>query len=154
MPTRAERVKAAKEFFLENYRNVDEYGALLGYEAITVDRDKKMAETRLKIRKHHLSMANKVHGGVVSGFFDYSCGAAVFSTLGPRDFGSTVELKVNYFKPLFLGDELRAITRVVFRGKRLCVIHGLMYRNDEPDPVAMATATFNVVSGESHFIRG
>jgi acyl-coenzyme A thioesterase PaaI-like protein len=51
-------------------------------------------------------------------------------------------------KPVELGDRLRAETRVVFRGKKLCVIHGLAYRNEETGPVAMATATFNIVSGK------
>jgi acyl-CoA thioesterase len=83
---------------------------------------------------------------VVSSFFDFACGAAVFSSLGPRDYCSTVELKINYLRPIELGDRLTAKTEVVFRGKRLCVLHGYAYRNDEPEPVAMATATFNVVA--------
>jgi len=53
---------------------------------------------------------------------------------------------VNYLKPIELGDALLAKTEVVFRGKRLCVLRALAYRNEEKDPVAMATATFNVVS--------
>ena len=131
---------------LENYTYPDKFGEALGYEVRKMDRKKFTAETVLKIRVDHLSPAKRVHGGVISAFFDISCGAAVFTTMQPRDFCSTVELKVNYLRPLDLGDLLCAKTAVVFRGKHLCVVHGYIYRNREKEPVAMATATFNVVS--------
>jgi acyl-CoA thioesterase len=134
---------------LENYQYPDRFGQMLGYKVTSFDRKKHVAEVELLIREDHLSPAQRVHGGVISAFFDFSFGAAVFSTLGPKDYCSTVELKVNYFKPLELGDRLRAVASVVFRGKRLCALQGLAYRNDDPNPVAMATATFNVVSAKS-----
>jgi uncharacterized protein (TIGR00369 family) len=97
-----------------------------------------------------------VHGGVVSAFFDNTFGAATFTTLGPKDFCSTVELKVNYLKPVLLGDVLTCKCEVVYRGKRLCVLQGFIYGmgkgrtpSDAKKPVAMATATFNIISAES-----
>jgi uncharacterized protein (TIGR00369 family) len=133
------------ELGLENYRYPDKFGSWLGYQVVQIDRKVHSAEVSLQIREDHLSPAKRVHGGVVSAFFDFSFGAAVFSTLGPRDFCSTVELKVNYLMPIELGDRLTAKTQVIYRGKRLCVLHGYIYRNEEAQPVAMATATFNVV---------
>ena len=138
-------MKIKEDFGLENYQHVDAFGKMLGYKISKIDRKKNIAILELKITKKHLSPANRVHGGVISSFFDYACGAAVFTTLGPKDFCSTVELKVNYFKPLDSGDRLIAEARVVFRGKRLCVVHSMVRRAEEKNPVAMATATFNVV---------
>lgn len=131
---------------LEHYQHPDVFGELLGYEVTTVNPKKRTATTELKIRYEHLSPAGRVHGGVISAFFDYACGAALFPLLAPRDFCSTVELKVNYFRPLELKDRLVAETEVVFKGKRLSVIHGFIYRKGEKEPVAMATATYNIVS--------
>jgi acyl-CoA thioesterase len=131
---------------LENYRHPDVFGELLGYQVTAVNPKKRTAQTELKIRYEHLSPAGRVHGGVISAFFDFACGAALFPLLAPRDFCSTVELKVNYFRPLELKDHLTAKTQVVFKGKRLSVIHGYIYRKGENDPVAMATATYNIVS--------
>jgi uncharacterized protein (TIGR00369 family) len=131
---------------LRNYQHPDRFGDWLGYKVVGIDTEAKTAELELEIREDHLSSAQKVHGGVISAFFDFACGAAVFSTLGPDDFCSTVELKVNYFHPILLRDKLLAKTEVVFRGKKLCVIHGRLYRNgDDKQVLAMATATFNVV---------
>lgn len=131
---------------LKNYQHPDRYGDWLGYRVVKLDRKRFEAKVALTLREEHLSPAKRVHGGVISGFFDFACGAAVFTTMGPNDFCSTVELKVNYFKPLNAGDRLTSNPKVVFRGKRLCVVHALMFRGREKAPVAMATATFNIVS--------
>lgn len=134
----------SSEYGLENYTHPDLFGKWLGYEIVRFDRKKLAAEVSLKLRADHLSPAQRVHGGVISALFDYSSGAAVFASLKPKDFCSTVELKVNYLLPLYLGDTVRTISKVIFRGKRLCVIHSFLYRNAEKRPSAMATATFNV----------
>jgi acyl-CoA thioesterase len=132
---------------LRNYNLPDKYGAWLGYDVIKYK--KGQAWLGLKLREDHLSPSGRIHGGVVSGFFDFACGAAVFTTMGAQDYCSTVELKVNYFQPLDPGSSLVCHSKVIFRGKRLCVIHALLYRDGDKRPVAMATATFNIVSKKS-----
>jgi len=139
----------APELSLENYQYPDKFGTWLGYKVLKLDRVNFKSEVELQIREDHLSPAKRVHGGVISSFFDFAFGAAVFSSLGSRDFCSTVELKVNYFRPLELGDRVVAKAEIVFRGKHLCALHGYAFRNDEVKPVAMATATFNIVTGKS-----
>jgi uncharacterized protein (TIGR00369 family) len=139
------QIKKAKAA-LENYQHPDHYGQWMGYQVTSVDLKRFVARAEMQLREDHLSPAGKVHGGVIAGFLDFSCGAAVFTTLKKSDFCSTVELKVNYFKPLLSGDKLKSISEVLFRGKRLCVVHSFLYRKGEKDAVAVATATFNVVS--------
>jgi uncharacterized protein (TIGR00369 family) len=150
MRTMSQRKKRAafnpESLNLQNYMHPDQFGEMLGYRVSKLDRKKFKAEAVLKIREDHLSPAIRVHGGVISAFFDFTFGAAVFTTLGPQDFCSTVELKVNYLRPLVLGDSLTCKTEVVYRGKRICVVHGFIYRNKEKEPAAMATATFNIIS--------
>jgi uncharacterized protein (TIGR00369 family) len=131
---------------LENYTHPDKFGEMLGYRFKELDRKNFKAIALLEITEKHLSPAARVHGGVISALFDNTFGACVFTTLGKHDFCSTVELKVNYLKPLNLGDVLRCECQVIHRGKRLCVSQGFLYRNDEKAPVAMATSTFNIVS--------
>jgi uncharacterized protein (TIGR00369 family) len=135
-------------FRLENYRHADKFGEWLGYRIVRARAKSGAAEVALRIREDHLSPAGRVHGGAISAFFDFAFGAAVFTTLGPRDFCSTVELKVNYLKPIDLGDRLLAKTKIEFRGRKLCVLVGYLYRNGGKAPVALATATFNVVASE------
>lgn len=135
-------------FGLVNYRHPDAFGKWLGYKVLNVDAKKMTSKTSLKVRADHLSPSGRIHGGVISAFFDIACAVAVFPTLGPHDFCSTVEIKVNYFRPMDKGDLLTARSQVVFRGKRLCVVHSLLYSKGHKEPVAMATGTFNIVSAE------
>lgn len=138
--------KTLGEHGLQNYQHPDVFGKWLGYRVTARDRVKHIVEGELEIRHDHLSPAARVHGGVIAAFFDWMCGAAVFTTMQPQDFCSTVDLKVNYFRPLELGDVLRARAEVVFRGKRLCTVQSLLYRGEATEPAAMATATYNIVS--------
>lgn len=134
--------------YLKNFQHPDQFGIWLGYKIKNFSPEKKCAETELQIRKDHLSPAGRVHGGVVSAFFDFSCGAAVFSTLGDNDYCSTIELKINYLKPVELGNLLTCKAQVVFRGKRLCVIQGSVFSDGQEDPVAIGLATFNVATAK------
>ena len=138
----------SEQLELTHFTFPDKFGEWMGYSVLKFERNKRKAEVGLKIRKDHLSPAGRVHGGVISGFFDFACGAAVFTTLEKGDFCSTVELKVNYLRPIELGDDLVGKTKVVFRGRKICVVLGFIYKNAEKKPTAMATATFNIVEGK------
>ncbi len=135
----------AERLGLEHYMHRDHFGEWLGYEIARLDRKAKAAESKLTIVKNHLSPAGRVHGGVISALFDVTFGAAVFSTMSAADLASTIEIKVNYLRPIELGDRLRLRARVVFQGKRICVLEGFLYVNGKREPTAMASGSFNVV---------
>lgn len=130
-----------------NYKHPDNFGALLGYRVTGFDRDKKVGKVALTVTKELLSQSGKLHGGVISALLDYAAGTAVFTTLGKGDLASTVELKVNYFRPVLLGEEIEATAEVVFRGKKLCAVNAFLRRVGQDEPVAMASATYNVIEG-------
>lgn len=136
------------DFGFENYTHADPVAEWLGYDITDLDLKKHTVTASLTLGDKHLSSAGRVHGGVISAFFDVACGAAVFTTLAPKDFCSTVELKINYFKPLHRNDVIRTEARVVFRGNRLCTVEGHLYREGEPEPVAMASGTYYVVAAK------
>ena len=129
---------------LGQYTLPDHFGAIVGYEVRSIDRNARSARVGMVAKREHLSPSGKVHGGVISALLDYSSGAAMCTVIGEHDYMSTVELKVNYFRPIELGDNLEAESKVVFQGKKLCVMHTFLYRNSQPDPVAMASSTFNI----------
>ena len=132
--------------YFDSYQHPDRFGDLLGYRVTGFDREKREARVALSIRDDHLSPAAKAHGGVIAALLDYACGIAVCTTLSPADLCSTVEIKVNYFKPVSLGDHIEARATVTFRGNKLCALNALLMRDGEQEPVAMASATFNIVT--------
>src|SRR4051794_7465305 len=97
---------------LENYKHPDKFGEWLGYKITHIDYKRNIAKASLRVREDHLSPAARVHGGVISAFIDFVCGAAVFSSMQRHDYASTVELKVNYLRPVELGDLLVAQSKV------------------------------------------
>jgi uncharacterized protein (TIGR00369 family) len=83
-----------------------------------------------------------VHGGVITGFLDQTCGMAVGSTLKqPRSF-ATLDLRIDYMKPA------KPHADIFFEGECLKIAHdvafarALAYQDAIDDPLAIATATF------------
>ena len=134
-----------KQHFGVTPQLTDRYGEWLGYSIADIDLDKNTVTTTLTVRDDHLSPSGAVHGGVISGFLDFSCGCAVFITLEKGQLCSTVELNVKYFKPLRSGDQIVAVSELVNRGNSLCSVLSKMYKtNDLNTPIALATGTFNI----------
>lgn len=93
-----------------------------------------------------------VHGGVISMLVDTAGGAAAFTgMLGPDDRGSTVDLRVDYLRPLLRGHDLVCRGRLVRMGNRVAACHMEVYADALPAageagaPVATGQAVYNVV---------
>jgi acyl-CoA thioesterase len=72
----------------------------------------------LQIAPHHLNPNGVVHGAVLFAMADIGMGAALVPTLGPGESCATIEVKINYFKPVRHGT-LSCETVLVNRGKSI-----------------------------------
>jgi uncharacterized protein (TIGR00369 family) len=94
------------------------FNHLLGFELVRVHRDGLTIQCR--VRPELLNSAGVVHGGVTASLADAAVGSALQQHFrGTRRF-TTVELKINYFRPVAEG-RLRARARLVRIGSRICV---------------------------------
>lgn len=66
----------------------------------------------------HANPMGTLHGGVLVDLGDAAMGFAMASTLGDRESFTTIELKANYFKPVW-NARLRAEARMVKRSRTL-----------------------------------
>ncbi len=96
-------------------------------------------------RSHHNPMGT-VHGGILSALADSAMGFAFASTLGPGESFTTVELKINYLRPVF-GGHLKATARLIHRGKSIGLVECDVL-NGEGKLVAHAVSTCSVLGGE------
>lgn len=94
----------------------------------------------LELRPSHMSRADRVHGGVLFTLLDTALGRAVLEELPAGRGCATVELKINYFRPVQNG-RVRAAGRVREITRRLAYAEGDI-RNDEGKVVARANGTF------------
>jgi uncharacterized protein (TIGR00369 family) len=129
-----------------HYNRINRYGQANGM-ALTVPAPGR-AEYRMVITEAHLSSPGTAHGGVLAGLMDAVLGAAALTqAFTAGELVSTVEFKINYLRPVHLGDELRAVAQVEHAGKSIVVVSGSIYRQgnpaDEDSAVAQGLGTFN-----------
>jgi len=60
----------------------------------------------------HQSYPNVMHGGISATILDEVIGRAIMMTTDSATFGVTIELNVRYKKPVPLGTELKAVSRI------------------------------------------
>lgn len=93
--------------------------------------------------KHHNPMG-RVQGGLLTAVADAAMGIAFARTLTDGQDFSTIELKVNFIRPVVTG-RIEAHAKVIERGLRIGFIECEML-NDRGKRVATATSTCTVVS--------
>lgn len=99
---------------------------------------------RMFIQEKHLSSPNTAHGAAIAGFMDCVLGLSALSEAITRDnLTSTVEFKINYIRPVKLGEELIGSGKVVHRGKSLIISQGEVRIAGTNELVAMGQGTFN-----------
>ncbi|GAB4137542.1 MAG: hypothetical protein Fur0037_02770 [Planctomycetota bacterium] len=96
-------------------------------------------------KRHHNPMGT-VHGGILCDLADAAMGYAFATTLGPRESFTTLELKINFLRPVF-ETKLTASARVVHRGRTIGLVECDVV-NGEGKPVARASSTCSVLRGE------
>ena len=94
------------------------FNHLLGFKLVRAHRDGLTIECR--VRPELLNSAGAVHGGVTASIADVAVGSALHHHFGGTRSFTTVELKVNYFRPVTEG-RLLARSRLVRIGTRICV---------------------------------
>jgi len=97
-------------------------------------------EMVLDVDERHMSIAERVHGGVFFTMVDTAMGRAVTSTLDQERGCATIEAKINYFRPVQAG-RVRAIARCTNKSRRTAYTEAEI-RDDEGRLIAKATGTF------------
>lgn len=92
--------------------------------------------------RHHNPMGS-VHGGVLGDLADAAMGYAVISTLGRDETFTTIEMKVNFLRPVFRG-RLRCHASVESRGKTIVYATADVV-NEQNKVVAKAVSTNLIV---------
>ena len=129
------------EKLLEVYNQVNHFGKENGMK-LTIIKPGEI-EYEMEVLEKHLATPKVIHGGMVAAMMDGVIGVAPLSLVASEQkLVSTVEYKINYFRPAFLGDTLTGRGRVDYRGKRIIHSSGEIV-NQKGEIVAKAMGTFN-----------
>ncbi len=116
---------------------------LIGFE-VAAETDDEVTLVSLDAGEQHANPMGRVHGGVISALADAAMGTAYGRVLLDEEDFSTIELKVNFMRPVKMG-RIVAKARMVQRGLRIgfldCEIH-----DTRGKLVATATCTCMTVS--------
>ena len=98
------------------------------------------AQVVLEVTKNLKQFYGNVHGGVIASLLDSSIAVAVNQQLDSGEGASTVEMKLNYLRPVSKGT-LCAESKIIQRGRKI-IVGQCEIKDDAGNMVAFGTATF------------
>lgn len=123
------------------YQQTNQFGKVNGMKLLNYKHGQ--IEYEMKILPSHLATPSTAHGGVIAAYMDGIMGVAALTASSKNlSLVSTVEFKINYLKPAFLGDTLIGKGFIISEGKRIIVAKGEIY-NQKNELISVATGTFN-----------
>ncbi len=117
---------------------------LIGFKLASVERGEAVIE--LQAGDNHANPMGTLHGGILCDIADAAMGIAFASTLEEDESFTTLELKINYLRPVWK-DKLRATAKVVKRGRTVGMVECDVL-NSEDVLVARSSSTCIVLRGD------
>jgi uncharacterized protein (TIGR00369 family) len=118
---------------------------LIGFEAKEISEGR--ATVTLSAGPQHANSMGTLHGGILCDIADAAMGMAFASTLAPKESFTTVELKINFFRPVW-ESTLKAEGKVVRRGSTVGYVE-CEITDETGKLVAKAASTCMVLKGEA-----
>ncbi len=140
MSTMLERVRK----MIESDKPIMPYATLLGFNVKSVDFGRAVIE--IEIREHHLNTFGTLHGGVLCSIADTAMGVAFSTLLEEGESLTTLELKVNFLKPMWKGRVL-ALGKVVRKGRTTGLVECDVL-DERETLIARVSSTFMTISGD------
>ncbi|MFH0822372.1 MAG: PaaI family thioesterase [Pseudomonadota bacterium] len=107
-------------------------------------------ESRLELDAgpQHANPMGTLHGGVLCDLADLAMGAAYAGTLGPDETFTTLELKINFLRPVWT-EKLFAVGKIVSRGRTVGMVE-CDITDSQGRLTARATSTCMTLRKEVH----
>jgi len=126
---------------IDLYQQVNQFGKENQLKLTLIEPGKITYE--MKVLPKHLATPTAIHGGMLAAMMDAILGVASLSAVAKENkLVSTVEFKISYFNPAFLGDILTGNGSVDKKGNRIIFAAGEII-NQNNQMIAKATGTFN-----------
>ncbi len=95
----------------------------------------------MTVEQKHLNPHNVVHGAVLYALADTGMGAAVYPLLSEGELCATIEIKINYYAPVYEGRVL-CQTKVINRGKAIVNLESEIFSGERL--VAKANGNYSI----------
>jgi uncharacterized protein (TIGR00369 family) len=117
---------------------------LIGFRLCSVAHGESLFE--MEATEAHWNPMGTLHGGILCDIADAAMGVAFATTLDDGESFTTLELKINFLRPLWK-DKLRAVGKVVKRGRSVGMVE-CEITDSKGSLVAQSSSTCMVLRGE------
>ena len=117
---------------------------LIGFRLTSIRPGEAVVE--LETGERHANPMGTLHGGILCDIADAAMGLAYAATLEDDESFTTLELKINFLKPVWTA-KLRALARVVKRGRTVGMVE-CDITDDKERLVARSTSTCMTLRGD------
>jgi len=117
---------------------------LIGFDLVSVKPGEALVE--LQATEAHANPMGTLHGGVLCDIADAAMGIAYSSNLDEGESFTTLELKINFLKPIWKA-RLQAVGRVIKQGRTVGLVE-CDITDEKGNLVAHATSTCLTLRGE------
>jgi len=122
---------------------------LIGFQVMEISSGRAVAS--MQTGPQHTNPMGTLHGGILCDIADAAMGMAFVSTLEPDQSFTTVELKINFFRPVW-NSQITAEAVVTHRGRTTGYVECTL-KDENNKLVAKAVSTCTVLTGERAFGR-
>ena len=88
-----------------------------------------------------------VHGGVITGLLDHTCGLAVMAKLREFMHIATLDLRIDYMRPARPQVEITAECECLRVTHEVAFVRGVAHQGNAADPIALCTGAFMLIRG-------
>ncbi|MFO8101038.1 MAG: PaaI family thioesterase [Dehalococcoidia bacterium] len=113
--------------------------------------EKDYCQARARVKENMLNNYGAVHGGAIYTMADACMGAAAFFALAEDELCKTIELKINYFRPVVEG-KMVCEARVVNKSNNLSTVEGEV--TNDGRLIAKALGTYFIQKIEPKTLNG
>lgn len=117
---------------------------LIGFTLTSIEPGRAVVE--FEAGRQHTNPMGTLHGGVLCDVADAAMGMAYASTLGEGETFTTLEMKINFLKPVW-NAKLRAVGKVVKGGRTVGLVECEIV-DEQESLVAKATSTCLTLRGD------
>ncbi len=117
---------------------------LLGFRTVSAEQGQAVFE--MEVDERHWNPMGTLHGGVLCDISDAAMGFAYATLLEEGETFTTIELKINYLRPVWKA-RLRAVARIVKKGRQIGLVE-CDVTDEKGKLVARASSTCMTLSGD------
>jgi acyl-CoA thioesterase len=129
----------AKKTFPLKSKGFNPFGELIGLNF--TKSEEGYTQCKVEVNDKLFNPHGVLHGGIIYTMADTGMGGALYPLLAENELCATIEVKINYFKPVTSGN-IMCETKVIHKGKKIAVMESEISNNGKI--VAKAIGTYSI----------